>query len=101
MDSKPIEILAGPSELAAIRPEPIRVAVCDEEAAALLATAWPGTQLVVTPSPMAADVLRMGEGRLTAGIFADVALLDGHYLRRSDAEIFGAEAEGKSAAVAT
>jgi tRNA threonylcarbamoyladenosine biosynthesis protein TsaB len=101
MDSKPIEILAGPSELAAIRPEPIRVAVCDEEAAGVLAAAWPGTQLVVTPSPMAADVLRMGEGRLTAGIFADVALLDGHYLRRSDAEIFGAEAEGKSAAVAT
>ena len=50
---------------------------------------------------MAADVLRMGEARLIAGIFADVALLDGHYLRRSDAEIFGTEVEGKSAAVAT
>jgi tRNA threonylcarbamoyladenosine biosynthesis protein TsaB len=100
MDSKTIEILAGPRELAAIHPEPLRVAVCDEEAAALLAAVWPGTQLVATPPLMAADVLRMGEARLAAGIFADVALLDGHYLRRSDAEIFGTEAEGKSAAAA-
>ena len=100
MGSKTIEILAGPRELSMIRPEPLRVAVCDEEAAGLLAAAWPRTQLVATPSPMAADVLRMGEARLTAGIFADVALLDGHYLRRSDAEIFGTEAEGKSAAAA-
>jgi hypothetical protein len=50
---------------------------------------------------MAADVLRMGEARLASGIFTDVALLDGHYLRRSDAEIFGAEVEAKSAAVTT
>ena len=100
MGSKTIEILAGPRELAAIHPEPLRVAVCDEEAAALLAAVWPGTQLVATPPLMAADVLRMGEARLAAGIFADVAMLDGHYLRRSDAEIFGTEAEGKSAAVA-
>jgi hypothetical protein len=26
---------------------------------------------------------------VAAGEFADLALLDGHYLRRSDAEIFG------------
>ncbi len=42
---------------------------------------------------MAADVLRMGEARLASGIFADAALLDGHYLRRSDAEIFGTDAD--------
>jgi tRNA threonylcarbamoyladenosine biosynthesis protein TsaB len=47
------------------------------------------------PAPVAADALRLGEARLTAGVFADLALLDGHYLRRSDAEIFGAEVEGK------
>ncbi|MEI9967208.1 MAG: hypothetical protein WDM87_00735 [Terracidiphilus sp.] len=46
MDSKAIEILAGPRELAAIYPEPLRVAVCDDETSALLAAAWPGTQLV-------------------------------------------------------
>jgi hypothetical protein len=27
--------------------------------------------------------------RVAAGEFVDLALLDGHYLRRSDAEIFG------------
>jgi hypothetical protein len=38
---------------------------------------------------MAADALRPGETRLVAGAVGDLALLDGHYLRRSDAEIFG------------
>jgi len=38
---------------------------------------------------LAADALRMGEARLIAGAEVDLALLDGHYLRRSDAEIFG------------
>jgi hypothetical protein len=38
---------------------------------------------------LAKDALRMGEARLVAGAEVDLALLDGHYLRRSDAEIFG------------
>jgi len=87
--SAPAELLAGPKELTAFRPASVRVAVCDEGAAALLASAWPKTQLVKTPPPLAADALRLGEARLTAGASADLALLDGHYLRRSDAEIFG------------
>jgi hypothetical protein len=33
--------------------------------------------------------MRLGESRLVAGAISDLALLDGHYLRRSDAEIFG------------
>ena len=98
MGSKPAEILAGPRELAATDPAPVRVAVCDDEAAAILSAAWPGTLLVTTPPPIASDALRLGEGRLTAGAVADLALLDGHYLRRSDAEIFGADVEAKSAA---
>ena len=32
-----------------------------------------------------------------AGEFVDLALLDGHYLRRSDAEIFGEPALGGAA----
>ncbi len=92
--ASPSEILAGPGELAAIHPAPVRVAVCDN-GAAMLAAAWPGTLLVNTPAPVAADAFRLGEARLTAGVFADLALLDGHYLRRSDAEIFGAEVEAK------
>ncbi len=85
----PRELLAGVRELAAIDPAPLRVAVCDEAAAALLASAWPGTQLVKCSAPVAADALRLGEARLVAGASVDLALLDGHYLRRSDAEIFG------------
>jgi tRNA threonylcarbamoyladenosine biosynthesis protein TsaB len=94
------ELLAGEAELAAIGPEwkgrpglqPARIAVCDEAAAELLGRAWPAAELVRTDAPTAADALEVCWARVAAGEFADVALLDGHYLRRSDAEIFGATA---------
>lgn len=86
---EPEELLAGPLELAVVQPAPLRVAVCDDAAAAMLATAWPETQVVPAEPPLATDALRLGESRLIAGAVADLALLDGHYLRRSDAEIFG------------
>jgi tRNA threonylcarbamoyladenosine biosynthesis protein TsaB len=92
---QPRELLAGALELAAIDPAPLRVAVCDEESAVLLGAVWPGTQLVRCAAPAAADALRMGEARLVAGASVDLALLDGHYLRRSDAEIFGAAAAAR------
>jgi tRNA threonylcarbamoyladenosine biosynthesis protein TsaB len=98
MGSKANEILAGPHELEAIHPAPVRMAVCDDEAAGLLAAVWPDTQIVMTPAPVAADALRLGEARLVAGAVVDLALLDGHYLRRSDAEIFGEGAETKPVA---
>jgi tRNA threonylcarbamoyladenosine biosynthesis protein TsaB len=85
----PVELLAGREELAAVSPAPLRVAVCDDPAAEWLRAAWPGTQLVRVPAPLAADALRLGESRLVAGVTVDLAGLDGHYLRRSDAEIFG------------
>ena len=96
----PVELLAGPEELAAVQPAPTRVAVCDESAAALLARVWPQTQIVNTPAPLASDALRPGEARLIAGAAVDLALLDGHYLRRSDAEIFGSDVAAKSDAAA-
>jgi len=83
------ELLAGAGELAAIEPPPARIAVCDDGAAALLATAWPSAELVRTAAPTAADAITLAVPRIRAGEFADVLLLDGHYLRRSDAEIFG------------
>lgn len=83
------ELLAGIHDLAQIDDPPARIAVCDESAAALLRSTWPGTQLVQVPPPTAADALRLCAPRAAAGQFADPALLDGHYLRRSDAEIFG------------
>src|SRR5580698_199736 len=51
---EPVELLAGSQELAAISPAPLRVAACDEAAVALLATAWPSTQLVMSAAPTAA-----------------------------------------------
>ena len=95
--SGPAEMLAGPAELAAVVPPPLRVAVCDD-AAIVLAAAWPEVQLVSTPAPLAADALRLGEARLVAGGAVDLALLDGHYLRRSDAEIFGKDILAQQAA---
>jgi tRNA threonylcarbamoyladenosine biosynthesis protein TsaB len=95
MGEKPAEMLAGPRELAAIEPAPVRVAVCDDGAAAVLAAAWPSTQIVIAQAPAAVDALRLGEARLVAGAAVDLALLDGHYLRRSDAEIFGNEVGGR------
>ncbi len=83
------EMLAGPGEMALINPVPVRIAVCDDAAAAMLAAAWPQTQLVRVAAPLASDAMRPGEAMLAAGLAQDLALLDGHYLRRSDAEIFG------------
>ena len=94
----PSEMLAGAEELAAIQPVPFRVAVCDEGAAAAISAAWPETQLVQVAPPTAADALRPGEARLIAGATVDLALLDGHYLRRSDAEIFGNDVAQQQAA---
>jgi len=95
----PRELLAGRQELAAIVPVPLRVAVCDESAAAVFAEAWPGLQLVRCEAPLAKDALRLGEARLVAGGNVDLVLLDGNYLRRSDAEIFGeAAAAGRKRA---
>jgi tRNA threonylcarbamoyladenosine biosynthesis protein TsaB len=74
---------------------PKQIAVCDEAADALLKAAWPETELIRIAAPTAADALRLAVARVAAGEFADLALLDGHYLRRSDAEIFGEPGAGE------
>jgi tRNA threonylcarbamoyladenosine biosynthesis protein TsaB len=48
-------------------------------------------------APTAVDAIRLCAGRVRAGEFVDLALLDGHYLRRSDAEIFGEAAKAQRA----
>lgn len=85
----PQELLAGAAELASVEPPPEPVGVCDEGAAALLAEVWPDVELIRVPPPTAADALALAAPQILAGEFADRVLLDGHYLRRSDAEIFG------------
>ena len=87
----PREMLAGTEELAALNP-PGSIAVCDEAAEALLRTVWPEAMLTKSDPPTAADALAMALPRIVAREFDDLALLDGHYLRRSDAEIFGPKA---------
>jgi tRNA threonylcarbamoyladenosine biosynthesis protein TsaB len=86
------EQLAGTHELTAIEVMPTQIAVCDEAAALLLASAWPQAALIRTATPTAADALQLFAPRVAAGKFVDLALLDGYYLRRSDAEIFGESA---------
>lgn len=83
------ELLAGAQELARVEKPPARVAAGDGAAAALLRTAWPAVEVVEAAPPTASDALTLCAPRAAAGHFSDLALLDGHYLRRSDAEIFG------------
>ena len=82
------ELLAGVSDLATLGPA-AEIAVCDPAAGALIATAWPATNVRTVAAPTASDALLLAAPLIHARQFADVALLDGHYLRRSDAEIFG------------
>jgi len=88
-DSEAWELLAGAPELAAMEVRPERVAICDDKAAALLQSCWPLVEQVRIEAPTAADALDHCLGRSEAFESADLALLDGYYLRRSDAEIFG------------
>jgi tRNA threonylcarbamoyladenosine biosynthesis protein TsaB len=87
--TEPRELLAGVEELRAMNPIPKRIAVCDGGAAALLQETVPEVELVQVEAPSAADAIEYSAQEILSGKFADLALLDGHYLRRSDAEIFG------------
>jgi len=83
------ETLAGAAELAAMTAVPGRVAVCEDAAEELIRAVWPGAVVERVAAPTAADALELAAPKIRAGAFVDLALLDGHYLRRSDAEIFG------------
>jgi tRNA threonylcarbamoyladenosine biosynthesis protein TsaB len=86
---EPIELLAGATELATIPSPPVEIAICDDGAAAVLHAAWASVRLVHVPAPTATDALLLASPRVRAGDFVDPVRLDGNYLRRSDAEIFG------------
>ena len=66
-----------------------KIGVCDEAAAALIGLALMGVALVRCEAPNAGDAIQICVPEIVSRKFADLALLDGHYLRRSDAEIFG------------
>ncbi len=86
--AEPAELVAGLADLKLASP-PADVAVCEETAASLIAAAWPETRLLRVSPPTAADALVSTVDVIASGLFVDLVLLDGHYLRRSDAEIFG------------
>src|SRR6266568_2002087 len=88
----PREVLAGVEDLRAIEIQPRRVGVCDEVAAELLSASWTGVELVRVEAPTAGNALKFAGLEVMVGQFVDLASLDGHYLRRSDAEIFGEQA---------
>jgi len=88
------ELLAGAMELAVVgdwkgKAGNRKIAVCDDAAASLISDSCPSAQFVHVAAPTAADALQLCAARVVAQQFVDLALLDGHYLRRSDAEIFG------------
>lgn len=87
-DPEPRELLAGVEHFTRISP-PSKIAVYDEAAGALLKQVWPAVEQIRVEAPTAADALEIAAPRIAARDFDDVVLLDGHYLRRSDAEIFG------------
>ena len=71
-------------------PSPAKIAVCDDAAASLLSSASPTTELIRVHSPHSRRRARsLPRPLILARQFVDLVLLDGHYLRRSDAEIFG------------
>lgn len=49
---------------------------------------WRLPEAILVPPPTAADALRFAAPLLLARNFADLATLDGNYVRRSDAEVF-------------
>jgi len=90
------ELLAGADDLAAIESPEGEIVVCDEAAGLMLQRVWPEASLLRTLPPTAADAIELSLPAILAEQFSDVATLDGHYLRRSDAEIFGEAAKGES-----
>ena len=66
-----------------------RVAVCEETVAQLLEELYGEPELIRVPPPRAAAALRFSLSKWQNGDLADLALLDGYYLRGADAKISG------------
>lgn len=95
-DGRAIELLAGAAELRMMA-APGQIAVSDEAAGDLIGSAWTEVKLLRVAAPAAADAMRLAATGIAEGRFVDLALLDGHYLRRSDAEIFGTAVKAQKA----
>jgi tRNA threonylcarbamoyladenosine biosynthesis protein TsaB len=81
------ELLAAKGDLVTLENRPKELAVAEESAGILAGDAWPEVRIVRVNPPTAADALHLAGDRIRAREFTDLAALDGHYLRRPDAEI--------------
>lgn len=63
-----------------------RVAVCEESVAQLLEELQGSPEILRTPQPLAADALTQSLPLWQSQSYADLATLDGHYLRGADAK---------------
>jgi hypothetical protein len=64
-----------------------RVAVCEETVAQLLEELYGEPELIRVAAPTAAAALGYSLAKWRAGDLADVATLDGYYLRGADAKV--------------
>ena len=81
------EMLVTAGEFAAQGQLPGIVAFCEEGVAHLLETVATDVELKRSRAPRAFDAIQFAIGRWHAQQFADVAALDGHYLRGADAKV--------------
>ncbi len=81
------EILLTAGEVNAMGGLPGPVGVCEEAVAQTLEELVGEPAIVRVNAPSAGDVLRFGLSDWLAGEFADVAALDGYYLRGADAKL--------------
>jgi tRNA threonylcarbamoyladenosine biosynthesis protein TsaB len=84
----PREVLLTAGEINAMGGLRLPVSVCEEAVAELLEMLLEAEPMRVE-APSAWSALQHGLARWEAGEFADVASLDGHYLRGADAKISG------------
>jgi tRNA threonylcarbamoyladenosine biosynthesis protein TsaB len=86
-DAEAREVLLTAGEVNAMGGLQGRVAVCEEAVVQFLEMLLGEPEFVRVAAPGAAAALEFSVGRWQAGVFADVAALDGHYLRGADAKI--------------
>jgi tRNA threonylcarbamoyladenosine biosynthesis protein TsaB len=91
------ELLLTAGEINAMGGLSGRVAVCEESVAQMIEELQGEPELVRVAAPTAADALRFSAASWQAGKTADVATLDGHYLRGADAKIAEPKPAGRRA----
>ena len=85
-ENQPRELLLTAGEINATGGLAGRVAVCEETVAQILEELQGAPEVIRHAPPTAADALAFSAGKWQARDYADIATLDGHYLRGADAK---------------